>query len=70
MDSKDIPKEARAKHLLTLLNSKATAAIVGLPADSKDDIDIASGNILLFQPSLWLPSQQIQWPCWYSQSGL
>ena len=37
MDSRDIPKEARAKHLL---NSKATAAIVGLPADSKDDIDI------------------------------
>ena len=46
MDSRDIPKEARAKHLLPLLNSKATAAIVGLPADSKDDIDILTSTLL------------------------
>ena len=42
MDSRDIPKEARAKHLLPLLNSKATAAIVGLPADSKVDMLLAT----------------------------
>ena len=38
MDSREIPKPARAKHLLPLLNSKATAAISGLPAEAKMDI--------------------------------
>lgn len=33
MVSREIPKAAHAKHLLRLLNTKATIAISGLPAE-------------------------------------
>ena len=46
MDSRKIPKSARAKHLLPLLNSKATTAISGLPAEAKMDIDVLMSTLL------------------------
>ena len=46
MDSREIPKPARAKHLLPLLNSKATTAISGLPAEAKMDIDVLMSTLL------------------------
>ena len=46
MDSREIPGPARAKHLLPLLNSKATTAISGLPAEAKMDIDVLMSTLL------------------------
>ena len=39
MVSREIPRAAQAKHLLPLLNTKATIAISGLPAEDKTNID-------------------------------
>ena len=46
MDSREIPGPARAKHLLPLLNSKATTASSGLPAEAKMDIDVLMSTLL------------------------
>ena len=47
MDSREIPGPARAKHLLPLLNSKATTALSGLPAEAKMDIDVLKSTLCL-----------------------
>ena len=46
MKSREIPKVAQAKHLLPLLNAKATIAISGLPAEAKADIEILTSTLL------------------------
>ena len=46
MKSREIPKIAQAKHLLPLLNAKATIAISGLPAESKADIEVVTSTLL------------------------
>ena len=46
MRSREIPRLAQAKHLLPLLNAKATIAISGLPADAKADIDRLKETLL------------------------
>ena len=46
MRSREIPKAAQAKHLLPLLNPKASTAISGLPAEDKDDIEVLTKTLL------------------------
>lgn len=46
MKSREIPKLAKAKHLLPLLNTKATIAVSGLPPEDKANIDTLMETLL------------------------
>ena len=45
MECRQIPKAARASHLLPLLNSTSLVAISGLPPEAKLDMDVLKRHI-------------------------